>query len=72
MTEDRKKGLARVSEIYQDRAQRARELKAEGKKVARRSWGKIAKKDPLNAEVIDKIKVFLNEKEVCFETKLPW
>lgn len=48
------------------------EEQAEGKKVARRSWEKIAKKDPLNAEVIDKIKVFLDEKEVCFETKLPW
>ncbi|MBA7494147.1 (R)-2-hydroxyisocaproyl-CoA dehydratase beta subunit [subsurface metagenome] len=32
MTED-KKGLTRVREIYQDRAQRAKELKAEGKQV---------------------------------------
>jgi TRAP-type C4-dicarboxylate transport system substrate-binding protein len=48
------------------------EEQAKGKEVALKSWQRIAKKDPLNAEVIDMIKVFLKEKEVYLETKLPW
>jgi TRAP-type C4-dicarboxylate transport system substrate-binding protein len=48
------------------------EEQAKGKEVALKSWEKIAKKNPVNAEVIEKIKVFLKEKDVLLETKLPW
>jgi TRAP-type C4-dicarboxylate transport system substrate-binding protein len=48
------------------------EEQEKAKELAMKSWDRIAKKDPLNAKVIDMIKAFLGEREVVAKITLPY
>ncbi len=45
---------------------------AKAAELAIKSWEVIAAKDPVNAKVIDMLKAFMAEKEVCPELELPY
>ncbi len=50
----------------------SKEEQEKAKEYAKKSWERIAKKNPRNAEAIEMIKDFLQEEEVLAKVPLPW